>query len=197
MKNQGEGLQMACTKAGALGEGWQAPVPSEGTQCFEEKNTKRKALPPRGRTHIQESQDSAPRRGKERKLPTLNLTFLWGTRASVVEGEDPWGPLPLGCGVCLWRCSPPLKLSQGTGLAPLCTINKNKTPSREEQSWHLIHPHWHWSVICGLNSAWWNHLKVDLNHCGKRLQNVNISWSLFSTSKLLSHLLQEKKKKKT
>lgn len=36
---------------------------------------------------------------------------------------------------------PPFKLAQGTGLAPLGTMNKNKTPIRKEQSWCLICSH--------------------------------------------------------
>lgn len=48
-----------------------------------------------------------PGKDRKRKLPTHSLTFLRGTRACVVQGEDPWGPLPLGCVLCRWGCPLP------------------------------------------------------------------------------------------
>lgn len=91
------------------GGGRQAPVSTVSTQCTEETNTKRKALPPREKglwVHSQESQDSTPRKGRKKKFPAHSLTFLQGTRASVVQG-DLRGPLPLGCAACHRVCPLP------------------------------------------------------------------------------------------
>ena len=54
------------------GGGRQAPVSTVSTQCTDETNTKRKALPPGEKglwVHSQESQDSTPRKGQEKEVP--------------------------------------------------------------------------------------------------------------------------------
>lgn len=123
--------------------GRQAPVSTVSTRCTEETNTKRKALPPGEKglwVHIQESQDSAPRKGQEKEIPCTQSDLpprdkgQCGSRRSART---------TAFGICCLPPSmpPPFKLAQGTGLAPLGTMNKNKTPIRKEQSWCLICSH--------------------------------------------------------
>lgn len=120
-----EELQRACR-----------PVSTVSTQCTEETNTKRKALPPREKglwVHSQESQDSTPRKGQEKEIPCTQSDLppkdkgQCGSRRSARTTAFGMCCLPLSM-------PPPFNLAQGTGLAPLGTMNKNKHPPEKSRA---------------------------------------------------------------
>ena len=77
--------------------GRQAPASTVSTWCTEETNTKRKALPPGEKglwAHSQESQDSTPRKGQEKK----SLHTVWPSS----KGQEPVRFREICEDHCLW-----------------------------------------------------------------------------------------------
>lgn len=106
-----------------------------------------------------------PGKDRKRKLPTHSLTFLWGTRACVVQGEDPWGPLPLGCVLCRWGCPLPWGLLKALDWLPSILWTRTKRPpekSRPGASFALLKSEVSFVVWIQPGEA---HPNVDSNCC--------------------------------
>lgn len=138
------------------GGGRQAPVSTVSTQCTDETNTKRKALPPGEKglwVHSQESQDSTPRKGQEKEVPCTQ-SDLPPRDKEICEDHCLWDVL------LATEYSPSLQACSRHGIGSLRT----KHPSEKSRAgaWFAL-------IKSEVSSVLWiqpgeTHLKVVSNH---------------------------------
>lgn len=112
------------------------------TQCTEETNTKRKALPPQEKglwVHSQESQDSTPRKGQEKEIPCTQSDLPPRDKGQCGSRRDLRTTAFGMC--CLPEYAPSLQPCSRHWIGSLRYNEQEQTPTRKEQSWCLICSH--------------------------------------------------------